>query len=133
MVWEVKFHDAFAEEFDELSATVKKEILAKAHLVAQFGPQLARPHVDHLKASKHANMKELRFNADDGEWRVAFAFDVERHAVLLCAGDKRGSKQESKFYKTLIAIADARFDGHNTLAEEEKTVRLENEKKGLKP
>jgi hypothetical protein len=45
---------------------------------------------DTLEGSKHANMKELRFNADDGVWRVAFAFDLERKAVLLVAGDKSG-------------------------------------------
>src|SRR3546814_4259362 len=36
------------------------------------------PHADTLGGSKHTNMKELRFNADGGVWRVAFAFDPER-------------------------------------------------------
>ena len=42
------------------------------------------------KGSRHANMKELRFDADDGVWRVAFAFDPKRKAILLVAGDKSG-------------------------------------------
>jgi hypothetical protein len=54
-------------------------------------------------------MKELRFNADDGVWRVAFAFDPERQAILLVAGDKAGVAQK-RFYKGLIARADKRFD-----------------------
>lgn len=123
MAWQVAFYDGFAEEFEGYSDAVRKEILAKAHLLVQFGPQLARPHADHLKGSRHANMKELRLNADDGEWRVAFAFDVDRQAVLLCAGDKRGARQESKFYKTLIATADERFDAHNAKAEKLKALR----------
>ncbi len=72
---------------------------------------LGRPHVDTLNASKHANMKELRFDADNGVWRVAFAFDPQREAILLVAGDKSGVSQR-KFYKKLIKTADARFDKH---------------------
>ena len=30
----------------------------------EFGPHLGRPTVDALKGSKHANMKELRFDCD---------------------------------------------------------------------
>jgi hypothetical protein len=56
-------------------------------------------------------MKELRFNADDGVWRAAFAFDPERQAILLVAGDKSGSN-ERRFYRQLIQKADERFDDH---------------------
>ncbi|HVH75297.1 MAG TPA: type II toxin-antitoxin system RelE/ParE family toxin [Stellaceae bacterium] len=38
--------------------------------------------------SKHANMKKLRFEASNGEWRAAFAFDPRRRAILLVAGGK---------------------------------------------
>jgi hypothetical protein len=69
------------------------------------------PHVDTLKDSKFANMKELRFEAEDGEWRVAFAFDPVRRAVLLVAGDKSGVNQR-KFYQRLIAKADRRYEEH---------------------
>lgn len=68
----------------------------------------ARPRVDTLHGSKHANMKELRFRAADSEWRVAFAFDPQRQAVLLAAGGKSGQKQQ-RFYKGLVARADWRF------------------------
>lgn len=50
--------------------------------------------MDTLKGSKHANMKELRFDADDGVWRIAFAFDLRRHAVLLVGGDKSGGSEK---------------------------------------
>lgn len=56
-------------------------------------------------------MKELRFDASDGVWRVAFAFDPERHAILLVAGDKSGTS-EKRFYKQLIKKADERFGDH---------------------
>lgn len=111
MTWIVKFDDAFDPEFERLSAAVQDELLAQAEVIERLGPQASRPRGDTLKGSKHANMKELRFDADGGVWRVAFAFDPERKAVLLVAGDKSGGS-ETKFYRRLIRIADERFDAH---------------------
>ena len=90
---------------------VQDVLIAKALLLEQFGPSLGRPTVDTLKGSRHNNMKELRFYAGDGVWRVAFSFDPARQAILLVAGDKSGVS-EKHFYKQLIGIADRRFDGH---------------------
>ena len=87
---------------------MQDSLLASAKLLAEFGPQLGRPHVDTLNASAFANMKELRFDAADGVWRVAFAFDPGRQAILLVAGDKAGVS-EKRFYKALIAKADERY------------------------
>ena len=56
-------------------------------------------------------MKELRFDADDGVWRVAFAFDPNRQGILLVAGDKSGGSQ-SRFYRQLINKADDRYSEH---------------------
>jgi len=75
------------------------------------GPTIGRPGVDTLNGSAFANMKELRFRAARGVRRVAFAFDPQRRGILLVAGDKAGVSQ-SKFYKRLIARADARFEEH---------------------
>jgi hypothetical protein len=109
--WEVLFHAEFEAEFDLLPEEVQDELLAHAKLLRQFGPQLGRPRADTLKGSGHANMKELRFDAADGVWRVAFAFDPKRRAVLLVCGDKSGGS-EMRFYRQLIKKADARFDAH---------------------
>lgn len=111
MAWKVAFHDEFEAEFDQLSDAVQDSILATASLLAKVGPGLKRPHADTLNGSKHANMKELRCKAHDGVWRIAFAFDPERKAILLTAGDKAGVN-EKRFYKTLITTADRRFDQH---------------------
>ncbi len=56
-------------------------------------------------------MKELRFSAAGGVWRVAFAFDPNREVVLLVAGDKSGGS-ENRFYRRLIAKADERYAEH---------------------
>ena len=82
-----------------------------AESLSAIGPTLKRPHADTLKGSRFANMKELQFDADDGVWRLAYAFDPERKAILLVAGDKSGTSS-ALFYKTLITKADTRFTGH---------------------
>lgn len=111
MSWAVEIGDEFEPEFAALPEDVQTEMLALSRLLQQFGPQLGRPRVDTLNGSRHANMKELRFSAADGEWRVAFAFDPKRRAILLVAGDKSGGS-EKRFYRELIHKADDRFDSH---------------------
>jgi hypothetical protein len=111
MTWQVEFDTAFEAEFLAFEQDVQDALLAVARLLADYGPQLGRPYADTLQGSKHANMKELRFEAADGEWRAAFAFDPQRKAILLVAGDKSGGSQK-RFYKQLIATADRRFSAH---------------------
>lgn len=111
MTWAVEFADEFEPEFDRLPVAVQDELLAQAHVIVRFGPAAGRPRVDTLKGSRHANMKELRFSAANGVWRVAFAFDRRRCAVLLAAGDKSGVA-EAKFYRSLLRVADKPFSAH---------------------
>ena len=94
MKWEVSFHEEFDPEFDALPGAVQDEMLAHAKLLEQFGPQIGRPRVDTLDGSRYPNMKELRFDAADGVWRVAFAFDPKRKAILLVCGDKSGASEK---------------------------------------
>ena len=97
-------------------------------LLRQIGPHLSRPYADVVKGSKHANMKELRFDAADGVWRVAFAFDPNRKAVLLACGDKSGGS-EKRFYRQLIEKADSRFDSHLVWVRQEKQKQKNGGKK----
>ena len=111
MEWAVANHEAFDPEFYALPEPVRLALLAELMLLRTYGPALGRPHVDTLSGSKHANMKELRFNADGGVWRVVFAFDPKRQGILLVAGDKAGLSQK-RFYMGLITKADSRFTAH---------------------
>jgi hypothetical protein len=61
-------------------------LLVVTKLLANLGLQLGRPYADTLNGSQSANIKELRFEASDGEWRAAFAFDPQRQPILLVAG-----------------------------------------------
>jgi hypothetical protein len=119
--WVVLFHPEFAPEVHRFSEAVRREIYSLVGLLGKLGPLLGRPQVDTLNGSKHANMKELRFSAGGGAWRVAFAFDAKRRAILLVGGDKSGIAKD-RFYRNLIKIADRRFDRHiwAVAAEKEK-------------
>jgi hypothetical protein len=111
VAWEVDLHDDFVPEYRSLHIDVQDELLAHIALLEQFGPQLGRPRADTVNGSRHPNMKELRFDAANGVWRVAFAFDLDRKAIVLVAGDKSGVS-EKRFYRQLIDKADERFDAH---------------------
>lgn len=88
-----------------------EQVLAALELLAEHGPQLGRPIVDTVSASRHRNMKELRPGSSGrSELRVLFAFDPDRQAILLVAGDKAGNWQ--RWYKKNIPIADDLFDDH---------------------
>ncbi len=108
MPWQIEFHDALLPEVDVLPRDVQKVLAAHLRLLAEFGPELGRPAVDTLKGSRIANLKELRFSAEGGVWRLLFAFDRRRVAVLLALGNKRGAA-EARFYARLIAEAETRW------------------------
>jgi hypothetical protein len=111
MSWSAYFHPKFEAEVNELSEAVQDGLAAALAPLRKFGPSLGRPDVDTLNGSKYANRKELRFRADGGVWRVAFAFDPRRNAILLVAGDK-ARVSEVKFYKRLIDKAEKRYKEH---------------------
>lgn len=110
-MWIVEASEEYKPEFMAHSKAVRREISALVTLLEQFGPDLNRPACDTLKGSQFSNMKELRFSADQGVWRLAFAFDPNRRAILLVAGDKSGIAS-ALFYKRLIKKADSRFKAH---------------------
>lgn len=111
MAWIVEYHEEYAAELDAEIQAVRVAVIAAAAVLEQFGPQLGRPHVDTLKGSRFPNMKEFRISLPDGEWRISFAFDPKRQAILLNGGSKSGVSQD-KFYERLIRVADRRYSDH---------------------
>ncbi len=111
--WRLELADEFEPEFSQFSLDVQDALLAAARSVEIAGPRTGRPHVDTLHGSKHTNMKELRFDAENGTqiWRAAFAFDSRQVGLILIAAAKQG-KGQRRFYVSLIKIADKRFDAH---------------------
>jgi hypothetical protein len=109
--WNVEYGDEFDAEVQTFAEEVQDKLAAMALVLEAIGPQLSRPRSDTLNGSKHANMKELRFNVGKQVWRVAYAFDPKRSAILLVGGNKQGVN-ERLFYQWLIREADGRYDRH---------------------
>jgi hypothetical protein len=106
MSWEVETTDEFDEWFATLSEKEEDQVVAAITALEIDGPNLGRPLVDSIKESRHSNMKELRKRS----FRILFAFDPNRTAVLLVGGDKQG--QWNRWYKKAIKLADDLFDRH---------------------
>ncbi|GAB6058865.1 type II toxin-antitoxin system RelE/ParE family toxin [Desulfonatronum parangueonense] len=111
MAWSVIFCDEFDEEFGAMPEGLQDTIYSNVGLLEIEGPSLGRPWVETLEGSAFKNMKELRFSWNKGIWRIAFAFDPQRNAVLLVAADKRGTNQRL-FYRNLVRQADDRYQRH---------------------
>lgn len=92
-----------------LSEGEQVDVRAEVNLLRRFGPTLSRPHVDSVAGSKHANMKELRVQHRGRPYRVLFAFDPRRTAILLIGGNKKG---QGRWYKEFVPIADRLYEKH---------------------
>src|SRR4051794_3669834 len=117
MEWDVQLDEAFAAWFAGLPEALQDEILACVLLLRERGPQLGRPYVDTLEGSEYTNMKELRVQFRGDPWRILFAFDPQRAAILLVGGNKRGDK---RWYKKHLPIAEERFKQHLRRLEREQ-------------
>ena len=109
MECEVEYTDEFENWWDGLSPEEQEDIRAKVLLLRQFGPALRRPHVGTINGSRHSHMKELIVQHDGDPYRVLFAFDPRRCAILLIGGDKTG---DARWYETFVPIADDLYDEH---------------------
>jgi hypothetical protein len=102
-----------------LDAESHDRVIAALELLQERGPQLGRPIVDTVTSSRHKNMKEVRPGSSGRtELRILFAFDPERSAILLVAGDKSGSWKT--WYKKNIPVADDLLDAHLETLNERK-------------
>jgi hypothetical protein len=106
MAWEVEGTEEFYAWFSALTSTERISVAAKIDMLEEEGPSLGRPHADTLKGSRLANLKELRIQHAGNPYRVIFAFDPRRTAILLLGGRKAGSK----WYKTAIPEAEKLYE-----------------------
>lgn len=113
-MWTVLFSPVFDAWFEEQDEGAQEKVLADLSNLEAYGPNLSRPYADTVNGSRHRNMKELRIQHGGRPIRAFFAFDPERQAIVLCAGDKSNDK---RFYDKMIRIADDEFSAH--LAETE--------------
>lgn len=109
MEWEVEYTDEFEEWWNNLTEAEQIEVAAKVELLEKFGPALRRPHSDVIAMSRHQKMKELRIQHRGRPYRVLYAFDPRRCAMLLIGGDKTGN---DRWYEEFVPLADNIYDEH---------------------
>jgi hypothetical protein len=107
--WSVEYTDEFEAWWHQLTAHEQRSIDAGVLMLAQFGPRLGRPYSDTVKGSRHANLKELRVQHGGDPYRVLYAFDPRRCAILLIGGNKTG---DDRWYARMIPVADDLYDEH---------------------
>jgi hypothetical protein len=118
MQWEVEYTDEFGAWWESLAAEEQYSIRAAVIALGERGPSLGRPHVDSIKNSKFPNMKELRAQHAGEPYRILFAFDPRRAAILLIGGNKVGN---NRWYKEFVPIADKLYEEHlETLRSEDR-------------
>ena len=107
--WEIEFTDEFDRWWNSLSEGEQEDVAAKVIMLRRFGPALSRPHADVIAMSRYSNMKELRVQHQGRPYRVLFAFDPRRVALLLIGGDKTGN---DRWYEEFVPLADKIYEQH---------------------
>ncbi len=109
MAFPVEFTDEFGEWWNGLTEGEQDAIDFSVHLLEELGPALRRPHADAIHGSKYINMRELRCQYQGRPYRVLYAFDPRRTAILLIGGDKTG---KPGWYKEFVPRADRIYAQH---------------------
>lgn len=123
MAWAVEFTDEFERWWTGLTEEEQIAIDAKVRLLEARGPNLPHPHSSGIQSSKHPHMRELIVQSHGEPFRILYAFDPRRVAILLIGGNKTGN---DRWYETFVPVADRLYDEHlSTLAREAKPASKE--------
>lgn len=116
-MWKVEFTDEFERWWSiDLFDGIQDEIAAVVGLLERAGPHLTYPYTSRIWRSKHTHMRELRVQYGGRPYRVLYAFDPRRVAILLIGGAKSG---DDRWYERYIPIADRLYDEHLVELEKE--------------
>jgi hypothetical protein len=108
-VWEIEVTSEFEQWWDSLGEPEREDIRAAVGLLEQRGPSLPFPYSSAVVTSRHSIMRELRIQHKGRPYRVLYAFDPSRMALLLIGGDKTGN---DRWYETNVPVADKLWDTH---------------------
>lgn len=119
MQWDIEYTDEFGAWWERLTESEQEDVAAAVGLLEQRGPHLGHPWSSDVRGSRHRQMRELRIQHRGRPWRVLYAFDPRRTAVLLIGGDKTG---DGRWYERHVPNADQLYDAHLAqLAEEDRS------------
>lgn len=109
MPWNVEYTDEFELWWDSLDEAEQESVAVYVKMLEAKGPTLPYPYSSGVKASKHGHMRELRPQHKGKPYRVFYAFDPRRVAILLLGGAKAG---KPRWYDENVPIADRLYDEH---------------------
>jgi len=109
MRWEIEYTDEFEGWWDRLSEAEQDSVQATVMLLGDEGPHLGFPHTSDIKGSRHGHLRELRVQHGGRPYRVLYAFDPRRCAILLLGGDKTG---QDRWYQENVPQAERLYDEH---------------------
>lgn len=117
MLCEVEYTDEFNAWWNTLDEKEQDTIYSNVSLLERKGVSLGYPYSSDVKSSKHSHMRELRIQHQGDAYRVLYAFDPRRIAILLIGGCKSG---DDDWYKKYVTIADSIYDEHLIEIKEEE-------------
>lgn len=109
MSWDVEYTDEFEVWWEVLDDEEQASVAAMVGLLEDQGPHLGFPHSSGIASSRHRHMRELRIQHQGRPFRVLYAFDPRRVAILLLGGDKTG---KDRWYEEFVPEADRLYDAH---------------------
>ena len=118
MPCEVEYTDEFEEWWNTLNEAEQGSVDAYVKMLEEFAFALGFPYSSDIKNSRHSQMRELRAQHKGRPYRVLYAFDPRRMAILLVGGDKTGN---NRWYEELVPIADELYAKHLEMLEKEKS------------
>ena len=109
MAWEVEVSDEFQGWWNGLDEGEKESVAAIVGALEQRGPTLPFPYSSDVKGSRHGQMRELRIQHKGEPYRVLYAFDPRRTAILVLGGNKGG---DDRWYEVNVPKADDIYDAY---------------------
>lgn len=109
MKWDIEFTDEFDGWWNGLAVDEQDSVALGVSRLEVKGLALGYPYSSQIRGSKHGEMRELRIQHQGRPYRVFYAFNPERHVILLIGGDKTG---DDRFYEIYVPLADAIYDAH---------------------
>jgi hypothetical protein len=109
MAWEIEHTDEFEAWWNGLAEAEHIQITASVELLEERGPNLPFPFSSGIKASVYDHMRELRVQIGGDPYRIFYAFDPRRMAILLIGGNKAG---DDRFYEVHVPWADKLYAVH---------------------
>ena len=116
MGWCVEYTDEFGNWWNGLDEMEQVDVDVCVELLELHGPTLPFPYSSGVNGSRHDHMRELRVQHKGEPYRILYAFDPRRCAVLLLGGNKTGNK---RWYDEFVPKADRLYDIHLETLEKE--------------